>query len=252
CAVDSGADLVEEDDAVVLDQLDGFLNDHLVVDQLVGFLGHEDLEAVLDIDVTRLGAATERLAQHVVQIDHADLAAGHAGDLEGRHGGAGVGDLDLDLLVVQFAVTQLLAEGIARRGRGGLAGQRFQHALSRIDMRTRLAALAHLLARQADGDLDEVAHDLLDVAADIADLGELGRLDLDEGRTGQFGEPPRDFRLADAGRTDHQDVFRHHLVAQVFGQLLAAPAVPERDRDGALGVLLADDEPVQLRDDFTW
>ena len=29
-------------------------------------------------------------------------------------------------------------------------------------------------------DLHQVAHDLLDVAADIADLGELGRLDLDE------------------------------------------------------------------------
>ena len=35
--------------------------------------------------------------------------------------------------------------------------------------------------------LDQVAGDLLDVAADIADLGELGRLDLEEGGLRQPG-----------------------------------------------------------------
>ncbi len=39
-----------------------------------------------------------------------------------------------------------------------------------------------------DRGLDEIADDLLDVAADIADLGELGRLDLDEGRAGELGQ----------------------------------------------------------------
>ena len=34
--------------------------------------------------------------------------------------------------------------------------------------------------------LDEVAGDLLDVAADIADLGELGRFDLHERRVGEL------------------------------------------------------------------
>jgi hypothetical protein len=65
-----------------------------------------------------------------------------------------------------------------------------------------------------DGDLDEIAHDLLDIAADIADLGEFGRFDLEERRAGKLGETPRDFGLADAGGSDHQDVFRQHFFAQ--------------------------------------
>ena len=34
-------------------------------------------------------------------------------------------------------------------------------------------------------EIDKIAHDLLDIAADVADLGELGRLDLDERRLGE-------------------------------------------------------------------
>ena len=107
-----------------------------------------------------------------------------------------------------------------------------------------------LLARHVDGDLHEVAHDLLDVAADIADLGELGGLDLDERRLRQLGEAARDLGLADAGGADHQDVLGQHLLAQLLRQLLAAPAVAQRDGDGALGVVLADDVAVELGDDL--
>ena len=110
--------------------------------------------------------------------------------------------------------------------------------------------LAQPLAGHADGDLDEIADDLLDVAADIADLGELGRLDLEERRLGQPREAARDLGLADAGRADHQDVLGQHLLAQPLGQLLAAPAVAQRDGDGALGLVLADDVAVELGDDL--
>jgi hypothetical protein len=120
---------------------------------------------------------------------------------------------------------------------GGVLGQR---ALGR-DL-----ALALLL----DGDVDEVAHDRVDVLADVADLGELGRLDLDEGRVGQPGQPARDLGLADAGRADHQDVLGRDLGAQFLVDALAPPAVAQRDRDGALGVLLADDVAVELGDDL--
>ena len=113
-----------------------------------------------------------------------------------------------------------------------------------------LHVLALLLAGQRDADLDQVAHDLLDVAADIADLGELGRLDLDERRAGEPRQPPRNLGLADAGRPDHQDVLRQHLLAQLVVELQAPPAVAQRDRDRALGVGLADDEAVELGDDF--
>src|SRR3546814_16391148 len=65
---------------------------------------------------------------------------------------------------------------------------------------------------QEDGDFRQVTDDLLDVAADVADFGELRRLDLDEGRLCQLGEAAGDLGLADAGRADHQDVLRQHLV----------------------------------------
>ena len=106
------------------------------------------------------------------------------------------------------------------------------------------------LARQRDGDLDEVAHDLLDVAADIADLGELGGLDLEERRAGELRQAARDLGLADAGRADHQDVLRQHFFAQLVVELQPAPAIAQRDGDGALGVVLADDEAVEFGDDF--
>ena len=99
-------------------------------------------------------------------------------------------------------------------------------------------------------DLDEIADDLLDVAADIADLGEFGRLDLDEGRAGEPRQAARDLGLADAGRPDHQDVLRHDFLAHGAFQLLAAPAVAQGDRDGALGVVLADDVAVEFGNDF--
>ena len=105
------------------------------------------------------------------------------------------------------------------------------------------------LALEPDRFLDEVAGDLLDVAADIADLGELGRLDLDERRVGELRQPPADLGLAAAGGADHQDVLGRDLVAQLGRQLLPAPAVAKRDRDRFLGVVLADDMLVERGDD---
>ena len=97
---------------------------------------------------------------------------------------------------------------------------------------------------------DQVADDLVDVAADIADLGELGRLDLEERRSGELGQAARDLGLADAGRADHQDVLGQHLLAHLAVELLAAPAVAQGDGHGALGVVLADDVAVELGDDL--
>jgi hypothetical protein len=60
----------------------------------------------------------------------------------------------------------------------------------------------------------------------------------------------RDLGLADAGRADHQDVLGQHLVPELGRQLLAPPAVAQRDGDGALGVVLADDVAVELGNDL--
>ncbi len=117
-------------------------------------------------------------------------------------------------------------------------------------MGTGLDVLAHLVLDEPDGHFHQVADDLFHVAADIADFGELGGLDLGEGSARELGQSARDFRLADARRSDHQDVLRHHLLAHVAFQLLPAPAVAQRDGDGALGILLADDEAVEFGDDL--
>ena len=243
-------DLVQEHDAVLLDRADRFLHHLLAVEQLVGFLVDQDLVRFLDGDAPRLGAAAAELAEDVADRDRAHLRARHARNLEHRHAAAGLLDLDLDFLVVELAGAQLAAEEFARRRAGAGADQRVEHALLGGERGARMHVLALALAGLRDRDLDEVAHDLLDVAADIADLGELGRLDLEERRAREPGEPARNLGLADAGRADHQDVLGQHLFAHLLVELQAAPAVAQRDRDRALGVGLADDEAVELGNDF--
>ncbi|ENN84360.1 hypothetical protein RHSP_21709 [Rhizobium freirei PRF 81] len=117
-------------------------------------------------------------------------------------------------------------------------------------MRLGLYLGALLFAHQADADFDEVTDDLLDIAADIADFGELRGFDLDEGCAGKLGEAAGDFRLADAGRADHQDVLGHDFIAQLGFELLAAPAVAQCDRHGALGLMLADNITIEFGNDL--
>ena len=157
---------------------------------------------------------------------------------------------DLDLAVVERAFAQHLAEFLARVGAGVGADQRVEHPLLGGHLGLGRDLLAQPLAGHRDRDLDQVADDLLDIAADIADLGELGRLDLEERRLREPRQAAGDLGLAAAGRADHQDVLRQHLLAQLGGELLAPPAVAQRDGDGALGVVLADDEAVELGDDL--
>ena len=97
------------------------------------------------------------------------------------------------------------------------ADQRVEHALLGGALGLGLDLFAQALARHADRNLDEVAGDLLDIAPDIADFGELGRLDLQERRLGEPRQTARDLGLAAPGGADHQDVLRQHLLAQ-FGR----------------------------------
>src|SRR6056297_3503793 len=55
---------------------------------------------------------------------------------------------------------------------------------------------------EVDGDVDQVPNHRFDVPPDIADLGELGGLDLQEGRARQPREPAGDLGLSDARRAD--------------------------------------------------
>ncbi len=168
-------DLVEEDDAVVLDRKYRLAGHLLGVEQLVRLLVEQQVVRILHRDAARLGAAAEGLAEHLADVDHADAAAGH---VELRHVGRAVLDLDLDFLVVEFAVTQALPERFARRRGGGGTDQCRQNPFLRGHFGLGGDVLAATLAHQPDADLDEVADDRIHVASDIADLGELGRLDL--------------------------------------------------------------------------
>ena len=102
-------------------------------------------------------------------------------------------------------------------------------------------------AHHVDGVLEQIANHGLDVAANIANLGELAGLNLEKRAAGEFGESSRDLCLTNACRADHEDVLRHDLFGEVGCELLAARAVAQRDGDGALGRGLADDVLVELR-----
>src|SRR5206468_2176722 len=113
-----------------------------------------------------------------------------------------------------------------------------------------LDVLAFAFAGLRDRDLNEIADDLLDIAADIADFREFGGLDLDEGSAGELCKAPRDLGLTDAGWSDHQDVLRQHLLAQRAGELQPSPAVAKRNGNRTLGVCLANDEAVEFGNYF--
>ena len=140
----------------------------------------------------------------------------------------------------------------AGRARGGReSGRRRSRMRSRALRSAVLADHAVLLVLdELHADLGEVADDRLDVAADVADLGELRRLDLEERRAGEPRQAARDLGFADAGRADHDDVLRRDLVAQLGRELLPPPAIAQRDGDRALRGALADDVLVELAHDL--
>ena len=244
-------DLVEEDDAVVLHVANRLLHHLVLIEQLLALFGDERREGFPHGDAARLGLAAEGLAENIPQRDRPHGGAGHVGQFEHGHAPAApLLHLDLDLLVVEFVGAQLLAEGIAGGRRGGRPHQRVQHPLLGGLLGAGFDALALALLDQRNADLHEIPDDLLDVAADITDLGELGRLHLQEGGAGEAREAARDFRLAAAGGADHQDVLGQHLVAHGALELQPPPAVSQRDGHRALGVLLPDNVAVELGNDL--
>ena len=110
---------------------------------------------------------------------------------------------------------------------------------------------ALLLLDHADGDVGQVADHAFDVAADVADLGVLGGLDLEERGADELGQPAGDLGLADAGGADHDDVLGRDVLAHLGRQLLPPPAIADGDGHGPLGGVLADDVFIQFGDDLT-
>ena len=210
------------------------------------------------------GAALKEPWQHVldVDVDFLDRRAGD--DLEGRE--ALLAHVDLDLLLIEPAVAQLLAQLLARALRllanarrllvvVGRGRQRRQQQIQDALLGGLTRLLAHLrdtlLANHVDGKLGQVPDHRFHVAADVADLRVFRRFNLDEGRLRQPRQPARDLGLADAGRSDHQDVLRRDLLGQLRRELLAPRAVAEGDGHGALGAGLTHHVLVELGDDLS-
>mmetsp|Transcript_30325 Transcript_30325/g.49418 ORF Transcript_30325/g.49418 Transcript_30325/m.49418 type:complete len:222 (-) Transcript_30325:14-679(-) len=124
-------DLVDEDDAHLLGLLQCGGTDLFLVDQLGGFLVDQQLHRLADLELAGLLLARADLAEQALEllghVLHAGLVA------KGRqHLQAGLGreQVELDVLVVQLALAQLLAEVLARRVvRLGAGQQHVQDAL---------------------------------------------------------------------------------------------------------------------------
>src|SRR5262249_4808297 len=263
-------DLVDEDDPRLLDALDRRARDAVHVDQLLLFFDAQVLERLGHLQLAPLALALEQPGQHVldVDVDFLDLRAGD--DLERRK--RFLAHVDFDDAVVEAAGAQLIAEVLARAaalvvarravrprrwiarldepGGRGRRQQDVEQALFGVLSGLRPHFLETLLSNHVDAELDEIAHHRLDVAADIADLGELRRFDLDDRRLREPRQPARDLGLADAGRPDHQDVLRRDLFGELRRELLPARAVAQRDRHRAFRCRLADDVLVELGDDL--
>src|SRR4029453_5871269 len=85
---------------------------------------------------------------------------------------------------------------------GGRGEEGEQSVLGQL-ARPHAVLLLLLLAHHGDGQLGEVADDRLDVAPDVADLGELGRFHLDEGGLRQLARGAWDLALPDARGPDY-------------------------------------------------
>src|SRR5579862_3649639 len=263
---------------------DAFADDLIHVDQLLGFFRGQDPQRLSDGRAPALPAPRQDRAEQILEVDAHLLDALAGKDLQRRR--RRFLDVEFDLVAVELAPVEPVAHrrppgrevaGLDPSGRGGagrrlgyLPGPPAEEHLERV-REARLAArgrhqnldqavprmgrgaLLHGLdafgLHHLHGGLGEIADHRVDVAADVADFGELGRLDLDERRPGEPGEPPRDLGLADAGRPDHEDVLRNDLVPQLRPEAAAAVPVAQRDRDRPFGRRLADDELIELLDD---
>ena len=267
--------LIEEDDTRVLCPLNGQRNDPVHVQHLFQLFFFENFPRLPHAHFAPLRPLRHHLPHHFLKVDAHLL---HARVREHLHhcGLARVPNFDLHFAVVQFTRLQLLLEDLPRAGFRFLLGRllrrrlvprgrihRAEHALSAGGPRRQeeveqasfcpfmgfhITGLAHFLADKVYGDFSKIANQRLAVPANIADLRELRRLHLHEGRIDQTREPACDLGLPDARRPDHDDVLRSDLLAHFTAQPQPPPPVTQGDRDLLLGLALSDDVFVEFLD----
>ena len=182
-------DLVDEDDAGLLDRARP--RSRATLSMSISFCSsscvrYSSASGTFSLRLLRL--ALEQPGQHVLEVDVHFLDRRAGDDLERRK--RLLADVDFDDAAVEAAGAELLAEALARlllliadasRGpRPARSGATAAAGCRAADPRrsappSRALPRARSLAHHVDAELDEVAHHRLDVAADVADLGELRR-----------------------------------------------------------------------------
>src|SRR5712691_7138970 len=229
-----------------------------VLDKVFRFDGFQDLADVLAVlqaphvraeaDAALLGAAADDLLQAV------ERSAADEQDVGGVH--------------LHEILVGMLAAALRRHGRDcplDQLQQRLLHALAgNVPCDRRVVGLARDLVDLVDIDdaalrlvdvvvavLEQLLDDVLHVLADVARLGERGRVGDHERNVQQARHGLREQRLARSGRADEQDVRFGELDLVVLREVLQAlVVVVDRDRKDLLGELLPDHVLVEYPADF--
>ena len=132
------------------------------------------------------------------------MGTGHAGNVNGRHGGvAVVENADFNFFVVKLVFPQQFAELLSGFLSGIDADQCFQHAFFGGNFSFGGNAFAHFFLGGVQRIFQQIADDGFNVTANIADFSKFGSFHFDKRRFGQFGQAAGNFGFADPGGANH-------------------------------------------------
>ena len=106
------------------------------------------------------------------------------------------------------------------------------------------------LADHVDRSFHQIAHHGFHIPADVSDFGVFRGFHFHEGAAGEPRQAARDFGLAHASGTNHQNIFGKNIFGKFGCEFLAAHPIAQSDRDRLLGEILADNIFVEFDHDF--
>ena len=205
-------DFIQKHDAVLFDSFNRHFDHGIVVEQLVGLIRDQRGIAVCDGHLLAR-CAPAHFAENLAQVHHtAHASAGLAGDFETTKRIGCVSEFQIDNCVVKLAGFEFLAEHIAGGGARVFASDGGDHAFFGGFAGFGGDVFAHVVACVVDRGFCEIADDLFDIAADIANLGELCRFDFNERRAREFCQAAGNLGFTNASGSDHQDVLWVYFV----------------------------------------
>src|SRR5690606_26611925 len=161
------------------------------------FLAQQYVMAGLYRHAPDLGAAAEGFAEHIREVADTGGGTWHSRKIEARNA-ACIGNMNFDFLAIELTAPESFATCVAGCFRSIVAHQSVDDTVFRIEMCLCFHILAPRHLYHCKARLDQIANDLINVAADISDFGEFGRLNLDKRRIGELRQSPGNLGLADA------------------------------------------------------